>query len=65
MNKKMSQLIVLACALMFFYGFFLGGTQLVITDIAAEFRVGTTGMGMLVSAQYAAAACSVLFSAGT
>lgn len=55
MDKKMSRLVVLACALMFFYGFFLGGTQLVITDIAAEFGVGTTGMGMLVSAQYAAA----------
>ena len=55
MNKKMSRLIFLACALMFFYGFFLGGTQLVITDIAAEFRVGTAAMGMLVSAQYAAA----------
>lgn len=55
MNKKMSQLVFPACALMFFYGFFLSGMQLVITDIAAEFGVGTAGMGMLVSAQYAAA----------
>ncbi|MBE6962714.1 MAG: MFS transporter [Ruminococcaceae bacterium] len=55
MKKTTGQLICLACALMFFYGFFLGGTQLVIVDIAAAFGVGTTGMGMLVSAQYAAA----------
>lgn len=55
MKRREFQLVILACALMFFYGFFLGGTQLVITDIAAEFSVGTTGMGLLVSAQYAAA----------
>ena len=58
MKRNTRQLVILACALMFFYGFFLGGTQLVITDVAAEFGIGTAGMGMLVSAQYAAAVIS-------
>lgn len=55
MRSKEEKLVTLACALMFFYGFFLGGMQLVIVDIATAFGVGTTGMGMLVSAQYAVA----------
>lgn len=55
MRSKEQKLVTLACALMFFYGFFLGGMQLVIVDIATAFGVGTTGMGMLVSAQYAVA----------
>lgn len=62
MKKNGTHLIALACGLMFFYGFFLGGMQLVITDIAAAFHVGTTGMGLLVSAQYAAAVISPIIA---
>ena len=41
--------------LLFFYGFLLGGQQLVMMDIAAEYQVGTKGMGGLISAQHVAA----------
>ena len=45
-------LVALSAALMFFYGFILGGMQLVLDDIAVLFRTGQTGKGMLVSAQH-------------
>lgn len=48
-------LVGLASALLFFYGFMLGGQQLVMIDIAEEYHVNTQGMGLLVSAQHVAA----------
>ena len=45
-------LVGLSAALMFFYGFILGGMQLVLDDIANLFQTGQTGKGMLVSAQH-------------
>ena len=52
---RTGRLVMLASALMFFYGFILGGQQLVMADIAAEYHTDQRGMGLLVSAQYAAA----------
>lgn len=49
------RLVGLTALLLFFYGFLLGGQQLVMMDIAAEYQVGTKGMGGLVSAQHVAA----------
>lgn len=49
------RLVMLAAILMFFYGFILGGQQLVIVDIAAEYQTGQKGMGFLISVQYMAA----------
>ena len=52
-NKiKPMVLVALSAALMFFYGFILGGMQLVLDDIANLFQTGQTGKGMLVSAQH-------------
>lgn len=48
-------LVGLTAMLLFFYGFLLGGQQLVMMDIAAEYQVGTKGMGGLISAQHVAA----------
>jgi MFS family permease len=49
---KPALLVSLAAALLFFYGFLLGGMQLVIADIARQFKTSQTGMGLLVSAQH-------------
>lgn len=49
------QLVALASALMFSYGFILGGQQLVMVDIASEYELGQSKMGFLVSAQHVAA----------
>ncbi len=47
---RTGRLVMLASALMFFYGFILGGQQLVMADIAAEYHTDQRGMGLLVSA---------------
>ena len=49
---KLSQpkkMLVLLSALLFFYGFYLGGIQLVIADISAFFNMQITGIGILVA----------------
>jgi fucose permease len=55
-DSQGGRLVLLVCALLFFYGFLLGGGQYVIADAAGEYGAGGAGMGLLVSAQYAAAA---------
>lgn len=49
-----TRLIVLLCTVLFFYGFYLGGVQLVIREVSEHYRVDLAGMGLLVSAQYIA-----------
>ena len=49
------RVVAVLSAILFFYGFLLGGLQLVIADAAAEFGAGATGMGALVSAQHLSA----------
>lgn len=51
-QKKTPGLVFCLSALMFFYGFFLGGHQFVIADIAADFHISIAGLGALVSAQH-------------
>lgn len=51
-------LVALSAALMFFYGFILGGMQLVLDDIATVFHTGQTGKGLLVSAQHVTSAAA-------
>jgi len=41
---------------MFFYGFWLGGIQITLANIAAHYGVDSTGMGLFVSVQYVSAA---------
>ena len=38
---------------LFFVGFEMGGFQLVLRSVSAEFSTGTIGAGLLVAAQYA------------
>lgn len=54
-DRRYRSLIVLSAALMFFYGFFLGGLQLVVSEIALNFGVGKLGMGLLISVQHVTA----------
>ncbi|MCQ2437578.1 MAG: MFS transporter, partial [Clostridia bacterium] len=49
------RILTLVSGLMFFYGFMLGGIQLVVADIAAYYGIGTAGIGVLVAAQHIAA----------
>ena len=51
-EPRPARIIALSAALMFFYGFFLGGIQYVIADVADAFHADPGSMGMLVSAQY-------------
>lgn len=49
---KLSQpkkMLVLLSVLLFFYGFYLGGIQLVIADVSAFFNMQITGIGILVA----------------
>ena len=48
------RLLFLTSALLFLYGFLMGGQQYVISGIARTFRLSETGMGALVSAEFAA-----------
>ena len=47
-------LLFLTSALLFLYGFLMGGQQFVISGIARTFRLSEVGMGALVSAEFAA-----------
>ena len=43
------------CTVLFFYGFYLGGVQLVISEVSREYGQNAAGMGGLVAAQHIAA----------
>lgn len=47
--------LVLLCTVLFFYGFYLGGVQLVISEVSREYGQNAAGMGGLVAAQHVAA----------
>lgn len=49
------RVLTLLCALLFFYGFYLGGVQLVISEVSRTYGQNATGMGALVAAQHLAA----------
>lgn len=51
-EKKIPGLVWLLSALLFFYGFFLGGQQMMIVNIGQWFGVSTAVQGTLVSAQH-------------
>ena len=41
--------LALLCTVLFFYGFYLGGVQLVISEVSREYGQNAAGMGGLVS----------------
>ena len=43
--------LALLCTVLFFYGFYLGGVQLVISGVSREYGQNAAGMGGLVAAQ--------------
>ena len=47
--------LALLCTVLFFYGFYLGGVQLVISGVSREYGQNAAGMGGLVAAQHVAA----------
>ena len=47
--------LALLCTVLFFYGFYLGGVQLVISEVSREYGQNAAGMGGLVAAQHIAA----------
>ena len=47
--------LALLCTVLFFYGFYLGGVQLVISEVSREYGQNAAGMGGLVAAQHVAA----------
>ena len=47
--------LTLLCTVLFFYGFYLGGVQLVISEVSREYGQNAAGMGGLVAAQHVAA----------
>ena len=49
---RKSAIVALSGLLLFFYGFLLGGMQLVMTDVSASFGAGAAGVGLLVSVQH-------------
>ncbi len=51
-KKDEKKLVFLAVVLMFFVGMEMGGFQLILSDVSAEFNTTKTGMGLLVAAQY-------------
>ena len=48
------RVLILLCTVLFFYGFYLGGVQLVIGEVSQSYDMNSTGMGGLVSAQHIA-----------
>jgi fucose permease len=55
MRKKYSRLLVfVSCGIAFFLGFESGGFQLVLINVASDFVLTTTMMGVLVASQYSA-----------
>lgn len=55
MKNKTPKLILVLTALLFCYGFLLGGQQLVLVTVAQQFGIGVFGMGSLVAVLHAAA----------
>lgn len=49
MGRKTPKLILVLTALLFCYGFLLGGQQLVLTGICEQFGIGVLGMGTMVA----------------
>lgn len=54
MRSKFSRLIPILTALLFCYGFLLGGQQLVLTKVCQQFGLGILGMGTLVATLHVA-----------
>lgn len=51
-----THIVPMLCALMLFYGFFLGGLQYVIAQVTAQYSLAEAGIGALVAAQHVTAA---------
>lgn len=49
MKNPVPKLILVLTALLFCYGFLLGGQQLVLTSVCEQFGIGVVGMGTMVS----------------
>ena len=47
--------LTVLCTVLFFYGFYLGGVQLVISEVSRTYGQNSAGMGALVAAQHIAA----------
>lgn len=60
-RSPIPRLVIYLSALLFVYGFYLGGLQYAITEIAAEFSLDIDFMGMLVSIQYLSTAITPVF----
>lgn len=54
MNKKTPKLVLVLTTLLFFYGFLLGGQQLVLTTVSEQFGIGILGMGTIVAVLHTA-----------
>ena len=52
---RLGWVLALLCTVLFFYGFYLGGVQLVISEVSREYGQNAAGMGGLVAAQHVAA----------
>lgn len=53
--KKTPKLIFVLTALLFCYGFLLGGQQLVLTTVSEQFGLGALGMGTMIAVMYLSA----------
>ena len=53
--KKTPKIVVLMTALLFCYGFLMGGQQLILLSVAQQFGIGVLGMGTFVSVIHVAA----------
>lgn len=49
--------LALLCTVLFFYGFYLGGVQLVISEVSREYGQNAAGMGGLVAARMSRRSC--------
>ena len=58
MKSRTPKLVLILTALLFCYGFLLGGQQLVLTPICEQFGLGVVGMGTMVSMLYVASMLS-------
>ena len=47
--------LTVLCTVLFFYGFYLGGVQLVISEVSRTYGQNAAGMGGLIAAQHIAA----------
>lgn len=55
MKKRTPKLVLVLTALLFCYGFLLGGQQLVLITVCEQFGIGVLGMGTLVAALHVSA----------